>query len=80
MITNEDKVKEEEIRVGEEVLVEEMEIEATIDSNSIVGIDMSKTRKVLRIVKGKKIIVFLDSEATHNFIYEQLVKKLSIST
>lgn len=70
MITNEDKVKEEEIRVGEEMLVEEMEIEATMDSNSIIGINTSKTRKVLGIVKGKKVIVFLDSKATHNFIYE----------
>lgn len=50
------------IRSEKKILVEEREMEATLNTSSVVGINTPKTMKVLRMVKGKKAIVLLDRQ------------------
>lgn len=78
MITTEKETKKKVDEGKELILVEEREIEATMNSISIEGINTPKTMKVLGLVNGIDLLVFLDNGATHNFISKKLVSKLSV--
>lgn len=56
---------EEELRFDANPTKVELSIQA------MVGLDTSKTIKVQGTIKGKSVIVLVDSGATHNFIYHR---------
>ncbi|XP_048627868.1 uncharacterized protein LOC125596911 [Brassica napus] len=64
-----------EMRDSEE---EEFTEVAELSVNSVVGLSSPHTIKLKGRVAGEEVVVLIDSGATHNFISEELVKKLSI--
>lgn len=67
----------EDIR-DEEVSIEAREMKVNLNSYSIVGLDSSQTMKLKGEVIGRTVVVLVDSEATHNFLSDQLVDELRI--
>ena len=49
----------------------------TICCNSLAGITTPQTIKIEGHIKKKKIIVFIDSASTHNFIHSKIAKELN---
>ncbi|TYK23464.1 putative retroelement pol polyprotein [Cucumis melo var. makuwa] len=47
--------------------------------NSVVGLNDPGTMKVRGKLLGEEVVILIDSGATHNFVSEKLVKKLSLS-
>ncbi|KAL0540077.1 hypothetical protein IC582_024306 [Cucumis melo] len=52
--------------------------EAVIEYRAITSLTTKGTMKLRGVVKGKEIIVLIDSGATHNFIHYELVKEKKI--
>ena len=50
---------------------------STISCNALVGITMPQTLKIEGHIKNKKVIVFIDSGSTHNFIHCKVAKELN---
>ncbi|KAF7810390.1 Retrotransposable element Tf2 [Senna tora] len=50
----------------------------SISLNSVVGITNEKTMKLMGKVRGKEVLIMIYSGATHNFISEELVKKMGL--
>lgn len=67
--------EKEEAKEDEE---EARDLEANLNSSSVVGIDSPKTMKFIRAVGGQQVLILLDSGATHNFIANRLVTELQI--
>lgn len=44
------------------------EMEANLNSSSVVGIDSPRTMKFTGFLGGRQVLILLDSRATHNFI------------
>lgn len=82
MITGEEGREEEgddEVDGREESApVEECEMEATLNSSSVMGFNTPKRMKATSLVEGKKVVVLLDSGTTLNFISEKLVRELNL--
>ncbi|KAL4035489.1 hypothetical protein IC575_004182 [Cucumis melo] len=57
--------------------LEELE-ETMIEYRAITSLTTKGTMKLRGIVKGKEVIVLIDSGATHNFIHHELVKERKI--
>ena len=49
-----------------------------ISLNSVVGIDNPRTMKLEGKIKGSKVVVMIDPEATHDFISPEIVRQLGI--
>eukprot|EP00253_Pinus_taeda_P017840 PITA_17840 len=49
----------------------------TISCNALVGITTPQTIKIEGQIKKKKVIVFIDSGSTHNFIHGKVAKELN---
>lgn len=64
MLVDKDELEEEEGGDDGESIVEEHEMEANLNVNSVVGFDSSKTLKLRGILKGKEV----DSGTTNNFV------------
>lgn len=58
------------------VFAEEKEVELNLNSNSMVGQSSLKTMKFKGRINQKGIVVVLDSEVTHNFIYPSISNKI----
>jgi len=56
---------------------EKEEINLTIYSNALVGITTPQTLKIKGYIKENKLIVFIDSGSTHNFIHCKITKDLN---
>ncbi|KAF7831606.1 Retrotransposable element Tf2 [Senna tora] len=50
----------------------------SLSLNSIVGITNGRTMKLMGKVRGKEVVIMIDSGATHNFISEELVKRIGL--
>lgn len=78
MIACEGESKEDDIDVEVEVPSNDKKLKVNLNSSSMVGIDSPKTMKFPGEIRGKNVLVLLDSEATHNFLSKMVVVKLSI--
>ncbi|XP_044500293.1 uncharacterized protein LOC123221524 [Mangifera indica] len=78
MVSCEDESEKDDEEGTEEEATEERELEASLNSSSTVGIDSPKTMKFAGTVRGKQVLVLLDSGATHNFISDRMVSELQI--
>ena len=59
---------------------QDVEIEAitpTISCNALAGITTPQTLKIEGYIKKKKVIVFINSGSTHNFIHPKIAKDLN---
>lgn len=70
MEDEEAKEKENEEETGE--------MEANLNSSSVVGIDSPRTMKFTGFLGGRQVLILLDSRAMHNFITDLLVTELRI--
>ncbi|KAF7821859.1 Retrovirus-related Pol polyprotein [Senna tora] len=50
----------------------------SLSLNSVVGITSGRTMKLMGRVRGKEVVIMIDSGATHNFISEELVKRMGL--
>lgn len=50
-----------------------------VSLNSVVGLTTPKTIKLVGVVKGAQVVIMIDPGATHNFISEEAVQRLSIA-
>lgn len=50
----------------------------SVSLNTVVGITNQKTPKLMGKISGHNVIVMVDPGATHNFISEDVIKKLGI--
>lgn len=60
-------------------MIEEKKLELALNSSSVDGFNNPKTMKFFSEVRGRRVVILLDSRATHNFIFERLVEKLNLS-
>lgn len=75
-----DKDREEEINDDIEAIVEERKMELSLNSSFVVRLDTLLIMKFTETMKGKDMIILLDSKMTHNFISKKLMKELKLST
>lgn len=69
MIFREEETEEEkEGQDDNKLRTEEREMEVSINSTSMVGYDSPKIMKLTGHLKGRDVVVLLNSGATHNFI------------
>ena len=73
----------EEELLDEPCELEEAEVEvkvlvAEVSANSVVGLTSSRTMKLRGMIKGREVIVLIDSGATHNFIATKLIDELQL--
>ncbi|XP_052727710.1 uncharacterized protein LOC128195001 [Vigna angularis] len=68
--------EDEEEEAEENVVVEQMTME--LSGLSAGGLSQSNTMKLQGWVQGKKVLVLIDSGATHSFISTKLVKELGL--
>lgn len=54
------------------------ELELTLNTNFVVGLDSPKTMKFVGDIKEKQMVILLDNGITHNFISRKLVEKLGL--
>lgn len=74
MIFREEETEEEKEGQDDNKLpTEEREMEVSINSTSMVGYDSPKIMKLIGHLKGRDVVVLLDSGATHNFISDKVV-------
>ncbi|KAF7826330.1 Retrotransposable element Tf2 [Senna tora] len=50
----------------------------SLSLNSVVGITSGRTMKLMGKIRGKEVVIMIDSGATHNFISEELVKRMGL--
>lgn len=67
------------MELKEEEPAEEVEV-AEISISSIAGISSSRTIKLRGTLRGRDVIVMIDSGATHNFVSKKLVEQLQLET
>lgn len=60
----------------EETAVEMTEL-AELSLNSIAGISSPHTIKLMGKIEGEPVVVLIDSGASHNFLSDVMIKKLS---
>ncbi|KAA0033896.1 retrotransposon protein [Cucumis melo var. makuwa] len=84
-ITNAEEELENE-KEKEEVETEEVEFETLevkrkteISLRTILGFTSKGTMKLRGTIKGRKVIILIDSGATHNFIHQGIVQELALS-
>lgn len=46
--------------------------------NSVVGLTTPRTMKLKGLIKGVEVVILINSEASHNFISMELLKKLGL--
>eukprot|EP00253_Pinus_taeda_P032580 PITA_32580 len=77
----EEEEKEQEMSKEEDILQEqsldEEQMNLTISCNGLAGITTPQTIKIEGQIKKKKVIVFIDSGTTHNFIHYKVEKELN---
>lgn len=74
MIFREEETEEEkEGQDDNKLRTEEREMEVSINSTSMVGYDSPKIMKLTGHLKGRDVVVLLNSGATHNFISDKVV-------
>lgn len=80
MITSEDKEgNENETALDEgDLVIEEKEIELSLNSSSVEGLNSPRTMKFVRKIRERHVVILLDSGATHSFISTKLVNELSL--
>lgn len=78
MITNEDEAEEETDTEEKSTPIEEREMEASLNSSSVIEINTPKTMKVLGSMNREEVVLLLDSGTTYNFISKKLVSELKI--
>ena len=61
----------------QEQSLDEEQINPTISCNALAGITTPQTIKIEGQIKKKKVIVFIDSGSTHNFIHCRVAKELN---
>lgn len=78
MISCEEEAEDdEEENNEEEVITKGKEIVVSLNP-SVVGLGTLETMKMMGELRGRKVVVLIDSEATYNFISERLVNELQI--
>lgn len=82
MITLEEEENEEaELKSdGLEAILEEKEMELTMQSSSVNAFHNPKTMKVFGKIRKRKVLVLLDSGVVHSFVSCILVEELSLPT
>lgn len=93
MVHHDDFTKEIVIEEGEEEVVTEDVLLATLETlvmdpkeadtkdlshNAMVGTDAPRTMKVMGTIEDRSIVVLIDNSASHNFIDEELVNALNL--
>lgn len=66
----EDKEEEKESKA------EDKELEASLNSSSVMGLNSPKMIKFIGTIEGKQVLILLDNGATHNFIFDRIVHEL----
>ncbi|KAJ9552227.1 LOW QUALITY PROTEIN: hypothetical protein OSB04_016272 [Centaurea solstitialis] len=59
-------------------IVHEMDKEVEIHLNSVVGLTNPKTMKMEGVINDQRVVILIDSGATHNFISTEIVEKKRI--
>ena len=67
--------KEEDIH--HQPTLEDEEMSPTISCNALAGITTRQNLKIEGHIKKKRVIVFIDSGSTHNFIHCKVAKELN---
>lgn len=80
MISSEEEEEEGTKATKEEssLMVEEKELELALNSSSVDGLSSPKTMKFFGEVGGRRVVVLLDSGATHSFISKKLAEELNL--
>lgn len=80
MIASDDEMENDSKVVGNEgeLITAEKEMELALNSSSMEGIGSPKTMKFTGKIKNRMVVILLDSGATHNFIFEQVVRELNL--
>lgn len=78
MVSYEDDSEKDDEEGTKKEVMEERELEASLNSSSTVGIDSPKKMKFAVTVRGKQVLVLLNSGAAHNFISDKMVTELQI--
>ena len=58
-------------------MLEKEEMNQTISCNALEEITTPQTLKIEGYIKNRKVIVFIDSGSTHNFIHCKVAKELN---
>ena len=66
------------VELAETTVEDEGEI-AEISISSMMGISSSKTIKLEGTIQGEKVVVLIDSGATHKFVSTEVVKRLNLT-
>lgn len=71
-------VEEEEIDGEIDAEVEGKEMMVSLNVSSVVGIGSPRRMKMVGELMSRKVVVLIDSGATHNFLSDKLVEELKI--
>ncbi|KAA0059478.1 hypothetical protein IC582_002783 [Cucumis melo] len=72
------EIVEEEKELGRIEVNEDITTVVELSINSVVGLNDPGTMKVRGKLFGEEVIILIDCGATHNFVSEKLVKKLTL--
>lgn len=78
MIVYKNESKDDSAEIEEEEPIESRELELGLNSNLVFEIYSLKAMKFFGEIRGRQVLVLLDSRVTHNVLSDRVMKELNI--